>query len=178
MAFGGSQARGRIRVAATGQHHSHSNARSEPHPRPTLQLAAMLDPLTHWASPGIRPASSWILARFITQQATMGTPVTCFEIWWIHQQHRLKLKNRKQPRRRQNMCPLKTYCFRLMLQIDLHMFSGPRNFSGCARSSLSPSQPFVGIALWLCIFITYLSWNFQGWIIGRKCPRKFPAVIR
>ena len=30
MAYGGSQARGRIRAVAAGLHHSHSNARSEP----------------------------------------------------------------------------------------------------------------------------------------------------
>ena len=32
MAYGGSQARGRIRDAAASLHHSHSNAGSEPHP--------------------------------------------------------------------------------------------------------------------------------------------------
>ena len=31
---------------------------------PTPQLVAMSDPLTHWARPGIKPASSWILFRF------------------------------------------------------------------------------------------------------------------
>ena len=30
--------------------------------------------LTHWARPGIEPASSWILVRFIKSGATMGTP--------------------------------------------------------------------------------------------------------
>ena len=47
MAYGGSQARGRIRAAGAGLHHSHSNARSEPHLQPTLHLAARLDPLIH-----------------------------------------------------------------------------------------------------------------------------------
>ena len=32
-AYGGSQAKGRIRAAATGLQHSHSNTGSEPHPR-------------------------------------------------------------------------------------------------------------------------------------------------
>ena len=31
-AYGGSQARGRVRAAAASQHHSHSNTRSETHP--------------------------------------------------------------------------------------------------------------------------------------------------
>ena len=30
--------------------------------------------LTHWARPGIKPASSWILGRFIKSWATTGTP--------------------------------------------------------------------------------------------------------
>ena len=29
--------------------------------------------LTHWATPGIKPKSSWIVVRFVNQWATMGT---------------------------------------------------------------------------------------------------------
>ena len=43
MAYGSSQARGRIRAVAAGLHHSHSNARSELHLWPTPQLKAMPD---------------------------------------------------------------------------------------------------------------------------------------
>ena len=43
-AYGSSQAKGRIRAAADGLHHSHSYARSEPHLQNMLQLAATLDP--------------------------------------------------------------------------------------------------------------------------------------
>ena len=39
-AYGSSQARGAIRAAAAGLHHSHSNARSKPCLRPTPQLTA------------------------------------------------------------------------------------------------------------------------------------------
>ena len=46
-AHGGSQARGPIRAAATSLHHRHSNAGPKPHMRPTAQLTAMRDPLTH-----------------------------------------------------------------------------------------------------------------------------------
>ena len=66
-------ARGRIRAAAAGLHHSHSNARSEPHLWPMLKLMAMLD-LTHEARPGIKPASSWILFWVLKLWATTGTP--------------------------------------------------------------------------------------------------------
>jgi len=44
MACGGSQARGLIRAAAAGLHHSHSNEGSEPHLQPTPKLTATLDP--------------------------------------------------------------------------------------------------------------------------------------
>ena len=43
-AYGGSQARDRMRAVATGLHHSHSNAGSQPLLQPTSQLTATLDP--------------------------------------------------------------------------------------------------------------------------------------
>jgi len=42
-AYGGSQARGRIRAVATSLRQSHSNVGSEPRLQPTLQLTATLD---------------------------------------------------------------------------------------------------------------------------------------
>ena len=44
MAYGGSQARGRIRATAAGLHHSHSKAGSKLYLQPTPQLMARLDP--------------------------------------------------------------------------------------------------------------------------------------
>ena len=44
VAYGGFQARDRIRAIAAGLHCSHSNARSEPHLQPTPPLMAMPDP--------------------------------------------------------------------------------------------------------------------------------------
>ena len=44
VAYGGSQARGRIRAVAAGLCKSHSNVESEPRLQPTPQLTAMLDP--------------------------------------------------------------------------------------------------------------------------------------
>ena len=44
VAYGGSQARGRIGAVAVGLRQSHSNVGSELCPHPTPQLTAMLDP--------------------------------------------------------------------------------------------------------------------------------------
>ena len=44
VAYGSSQARGRIGAAATSLCHSHSNTRSEQCLQPTPQLTAMQDP--------------------------------------------------------------------------------------------------------------------------------------
>ena len=44
MAYGGSQARGRIGAVAAGRCQSRSNAGSEPGLQPTPQLTAMPDP--------------------------------------------------------------------------------------------------------------------------------------
>ena len=44
MAYGSSQARGRIGAAAAGLHHSHSNTKPKPCLQPTPQPMAMLDP--------------------------------------------------------------------------------------------------------------------------------------
>ena len=74
VAYGGSQARGLIRAAASGLCHSHSKAGSEPCLPPTPQLMAMPDPSSteqgHW----LNPCSSWMLVRFTNCWATMGTP--------------------------------------------------------------------------------------------------------
>ena len=56
-------------------YHSHSNTRSAPCLQPTMQFT---DPLTPWARPGIKPASSRILVRFLTYWATVGTPCKIF----------------------------------------------------------------------------------------------------
>ena len=69
MAYGSSRARGQIGVAAVSLHYSHSNARLELRLWPTSQLTAM---------PGIEPASSWILVRFIITEP-LGTPT-----WYLN----------------------------------------------------------------------------------------------
>ena len=64
VVYGSSQARGWIGAAAAVLSHSHSNAKSEPHLWPMLNLQ-QCQTLTHWARPGMEPASSWVLVRFI-----------------------------------------------------------------------------------------------------------------
>ena len=73
-AYGSSQARGQIGAIAASLHHSHSNTRSKLHLQPMLQLIPMPDPWMHWASPGIKPVSSWILVRFITTEPLSEFP--------------------------------------------------------------------------------------------------------
>ena len=47
-----------------------SSAGSEPQLQPRS--------LTHWARPGVRPTSSWILVGFLTHWGTIGTPTFFF----------------------------------------------------------------------------------------------------
>ena len=68
LTYGSSQARGQTGAAAAGLHHSHNKIASEPHLLPISQFSATLDPLTHWAGPGIEPASSWILVAFVSAE--------------------------------------------------------------------------------------------------------------
>ena len=65
VAYGGSQARGRIgiRAVAANLHHSHSNARF----------------LTHWARPGIKPTSSWRLCQILNPEPHCNSRSYVFE---------------------------------------------------------------------------------------------------
>ena len=76
LAHGSSQARGRIGATAATLHHSHDNWWSKPRLQATLQLTAMLDLLTHWAGPGIKPSSSWILVRFASSGPQWELPTS------------------------------------------------------------------------------------------------------
>ena len=60
VAYGGSQARGRIGAVATGLRQSHSNAGSEPHLQPTPQLTATPDrqPTQQGQGPNPQPHGS------------------------------------------------------------------------------------------------------------------------
>ena len=63
----------RLRVDLELQPSAYATATAMPDPswvcdRPTQQLTATLNPLTHWARPGIEATSSWILFNFITPE--------------------------------------------------------------------------------------------------------------
>ena len=72
MAYGGSQARGRIIATAAGLYHSHSNAGSKLCLWPTPQVMAMLDPQPteqgQELRPGIEPATSRFLVGFVSTE--------------------------------------------------------------------------------------------------------------
>ena len=63
VAYGNSQAKGRIRASAAGRHHSYSNAGAMSATYTTAHGNA--GSLTHRIKPGIEPTSSWILVRLI-----------------------------------------------------------------------------------------------------------------
>ena len=67
MAYGGSKARGRIGTLAAGLYHSHNNTRSESCVTYT-RAHGNTRSLTHWVMPGIKPASLWILVRFVSAE--------------------------------------------------------------------------------------------------------------
>ena len=87
-AYGSSQARGWIGVAAAGLSHSHSNKGSQPHLRPTPQLNGNTESLTHWVGPGIEPTASWILVGFITTEPQQELQTSSFPTEdWITPSH-------------------------------------------------------------------------------------------
>ena len=70
-------------ASATSLHHSHSNARSELLLQPTPQLTVTLDP--HWVRPGIEPASSWLLVKFVTTEPQWEFLFRYLRelVWWV-----------------------------------------------------------------------------------------------
>ena len=69
--FRNSQARGQIWVTAASLHHSHSNRGSKMFLRSIPGNAGYF---THWVRLGIKPASLWILIRFITTEPRQEIP--------------------------------------------------------------------------------------------------------
>ena len=65
--YGGSQANGRINAIAAG--HSHSHTGSKPHWATYTTAHGDVGSLTHRARPGIAPAFSWMLVRFLSSEA-------------------------------------------------------------------------------------------------------------
>ena len=86
----------RIRAASATSTTAHSNTGS----------------LTHWVRPGIEPATSWFLVRFVNYWATMGTPRWAFYmvgVWsptWMLQPHQCRWASRRGKRE----CPGNSKC--------------------------------------------------------------------
>ena len=66
-AYGSSQARSQSRAAAASLCHSHSNVDLS-HVCNLHHIHSNARSLTHWAVPGIKPMSSWILVKFVTAE--------------------------------------------------------------------------------------------------------------
>ena len=80
-AYGGSQARGRTRATAVGLLHSHSYMWSETRLQLNTTAHGNTESWTHWARPGIEPATSWFLNRFIStapRQELLSLFLICF----------------------------------------------------------------------------------------------------
>ena len=86
-AYGSSRARGWIRAAAAGLHHSHGNTGSEPYLQPTPQLAITLDPKPTEQGQGSNPHPHGHCVKFLTCWATLGTHVlikSSIHICWFY----------------------------------------------------------------------------------------------
>ena len=83
MAYGVSQARGRIGATAAGLHHSHSNAGSKPH-LGLCHSSWQRQILTHWVRPGIEPTTSCFLVRFTSTAPQQELP-TLWNFWYTSQ---------------------------------------------------------------------------------------------
>ena len=73
-AHGGSQARGRMGAVATSLHHSSRQLGIQAASSTYISAHGIDESLTHWARPGIEPASSWILVGFVTAQPPRELP--------------------------------------------------------------------------------------------------------
>ena len=79
MTCGDCQARGRIgAVVDNGLRHSCRNIRSKPVCN-YITAHGNARSLTHWARPGIEPASSWILVRFVSAEPRWKFLAMCLD---------------------------------------------------------------------------------------------------
>ena len=81
-AHGGAHVRGRFEAVAAGLHHSHSNSGSSSAACTTAH--GNVGSITHWVRPGIKPASSWMLVRFISAEPRWELQVV---VHWMSGQH-------------------------------------------------------------------------------------------
>ena len=74
MAYGSSQARGRIRAAATGLHHKPQQHSIQAESATYTMAHGNVRSPTHWAKTGIKPTSLWILVRFVSTEPWQEFP--------------------------------------------------------------------------------------------------------
>jgi len=80
VAYGGSQAKDLIGAVAAGLHQSHSNAGFQTASAAYTRAQSNARSLTHGVRPGIKPAISWFLVRFVNHWARSGTPYIAFQL--------------------------------------------------------------------------------------------------
>ena len=80
-AYGSSQASGQIRSCSLRPTPQPQQCQIQACLRPTSQLVATPHPLTCWARPGIEPASSWMLARFLSAEPQWGLCQIFIKSW-------------------------------------------------------------------------------------------------
>ena len=74
VVYGGSQAKGLVGAVAAGLPHSHSNLRIRVASSTYTTAHGNTGSLTHRARPGIKPASSWMLVRFVSAEPRQELP--------------------------------------------------------------------------------------------------------
>ena len=77
VAYGGSQAKGLIRAVGASLCHSHSNRQMWAKSATYTTVDGNAGSLTHWVGPGIKPATSRFLVRFISAVPWWELPNTC-----------------------------------------------------------------------------------------------------
>ena len=137
-----SQSRGRIGAAAPGLHNSHARSWAASETYTTAHSNA--NSLTHWARPGIKPTSSWILIRFVVLWATMGTPYFLKRallefLLWLNML-RIRLVSMKlQVRSLASLSGLRTSCsIGLRFSLDLAL-----PWPQCRLSAAAPIRPLA-----------------------------------
>ena len=93
LACGGSRARGPIGATAASLHCGQSNARFKPCLWPTPQLMAIGGFLTHWTRPGIKPATSCFLVRFVSTAPQWNSSPYLFLREQFYQPHKISCTN-------------------------------------------------------------------------------------
>ena len=144
VAYGHSQIRGQTGAGAASLRRSHSNAGSEPCLWPTPTAHGKAGSLTHSGRPGIEPASSWMLVRFINHWAMKGTPPLCMLCSITVYPKRLDIVPKRYSR---------TSLLTILNGIVLHLLT-PNT-----QSRALPPSPHLGNhkpALYVCEFVSVL----------------------